>query len=270
MMDLQDRFDTSSPLVGMVHLPALPGAPRSTGSRRNLRGRALADALAIAESGFDGILVENYGDTPYYPEAVPKHVVAELTATVRELDIAIERPIGVNVLRNDATAALSVAGAAGGGFIRVNVHTGVRDTDQGRIEGQAHDTLRLRDRIDADVDILADVAVKHSGSVSDRPLAAVVTETIERGLADGIVVTGPSTGDPADSEDLLATLDARDDSSRDPPVFAGSGVTPDNVRDTLELADGAIVGTAIKEKGVTANPVDIDRAADVVTAVYGE
>jgi membrane complex biogenesis BtpA family protein len=266
-MDFEETFETESPLIGMVHLPPLPGAPRYDGDRKKLRGEALTDALALTEAGFDGLLVENYGDEPYYPEAVPKHVVAELTAAVRELGIAIDAPFGVNVLRNDANAALSVAAATGGSFVRVNVHTGTRQTDQGRIDGRAHETLRLRDRLDTSVNIFADVAVKHSASTDDRGIDVLAAETIDRGLADAIVVSGPETGASPADDHLRAALDGRDDATREVPVLVGSGVTPDTVAELLDRADGAIVGTAVKADGVTANRVDPQRASALVDAV---
>ena len=260
-------FGSDRPLIGMVHLPPLPGAPRYDGTRQVIRARALADALVLAENGMDGVLVENYGDTPYYPTDVPKHTVAELTATVRELEIAIDLPIGVNVLRNDAAASLSVGAAGGCSFVRVNVHTGARETDQGRIDGQAHETLRLRERIDAELSLFADVAVKHSAGVADRSMERIVTETVDRGLADALVVSGPSTGEATTPDALTEVLDARDDHVPEVPVFLGSGVDPENADDLLELADGAIVGTALKEDGVTDNPVTKSRVEALVEAI---
>ena len=271
-MDFEATFDSNRPLVGMVHLPPLPGAPGYCGDRKKLRGEALTDAMVLLEAGFDGLMVENYGDRPYYPDDVPDHVVAELTATIRELGIAVSLPPGVNVLRNDATAALSIAAATGGSFVRVNVHTGGRDTDQGRLEGRAHETLRLRDRLEADVSILADVAVKHSRgvddrAVDDRTIGAHARETVDRGLADALIVSGDETGQPPRTDLLLSILDGRDDADRDVPVLLGSGVTAENASELLEVTDGAIVGTALKRDGRTRNRVDADRAAAVVEAV---
>lgn len=266
-MDLQTTFGTETPLIGMVHLPPLPGAPRYDADRDTLRSQARSDALALVESGFDGLLVENFGDAPFYPQDVPAHVVAEMAVAIRELGTEIDAPYGVNVLRNDAEAALSIAGATDGSFIRVNVHTGVRETDQGWIEGQAHETMRLRDRLDTDVSVFADVAVKHSASPSDRDIGAVATETIERGLADGLIVSGPATGEATDTATLEAVVAARDETNPDVPVFVGSGVTGENAARLLEIADGAIVGTAVKHDGETGNPVDPERARTLVDAV---
>lgn len=269
-MNLAETFGSTTPLIGMVHLPPLPGAPRFDGDRKQLRSEALTDALALVEADFDALLVENYGDAPYYPDDVPKHVVAELTATVRELGIAMDRPFGVNVLRNDPRAAVAVAAATGGSFVRVNVHTGARATDQGNIEGRAHETLRLRDRLDADVAILADVAVKHSAGLDGRPLDVVARETVDRGQADGLVVSGAETGRPPADERLQTVLDGRDDATRDVPVFVGSGLTAENASELLALADGAIVGTALKRDGETGKRVDPERAAEFVATVREE
>ena len=269
-MNVVQRFESELPLIGMVHLPPLPGSPRFSGDRKGLRGRALADAFGLVEGGLDGLLVENFGDAPYYPDDVPKSTVAEMTAVVRELGIGVECPYGVNVLRNDATAALSVAAAGGGSFVRVNVHTGARVTDQGVLDGAAHETLRRRDELEADVDILADVAVKHSTAVGERDVAAVAEETISRGLADGLVVSGPATGEPADAEELKTVLDRRDDVAPSVPVFVGSGVTPENAAALRDIADGLIVGTALKQGGETAAPVDPDRAEAFVEAARME
>ncbi|WP_136717819.1 BtpA/SgcQ family protein [Halorientalis salina] len=267
-MNPDSLFETDRPIFGMVHLPALPGAPGydEQGGREAILDRALADAQALADGGVDGLIVENYGDAPFYPEAVPKHVVAELTRIADRIATAVDLPLGINVLRNDATAALSIAAAVDAAFVRVNVHTGARVTDQGVIEGQAHETLRLRDRIDADVAVLADVAVKHSASLGERDLSTAVADAIERGKADGLVVSGPATGAATDTNDLRRVTDRRDDVDASVPVFVGSGVTAGNVRDLLAVADGAIVGTALKEGGETTNPVDGERVARVVAA----
>ena len=263
-MDVEAVFGREGVVVGMVHLPALPGSPGYGNDRDAVRERARADAAALAEGGCDAVLVENYGDAPYHPESVPTHVVAEMAAVVESVAREVDLPHGVNVLRNDAESALSVAAATGGSFVRVNVHTGTRATDQGLLEGRAHRTLRLRERLDADVAVLADVAVKHSGAVADRDLARLARETVDRGLADGLVVSGPTTGEAADGDHLRRVLDGRDDATRDVPVFVGSGVTADNAPDLLELADGLVVGTALKRAGETAGPVERERVRALV------
>ncbi|APX95815.1 BtpA/SgcQ family protein [Natronorubrum daqingense] len=272
---LLDRFDAGAPVVGMVHLQALPGAPAFAGSRENIRTRALEDARRLEAGGVDGVIVENFGDAPFYPADVPKHVVAELSAMATELTTELDIPVGVNVLRNDADAALSVAAAAGADFVRVNVHVGAAATDQGILEGRAHDTLRLRDRIDADVAILADVHVKHASPVGETDIERAALETAERGMADGVVVSGAGTGVETALEDVEQVAETLSESATDgdadsdprTPVFVGSGVTPETVGDCLEAgADGVIVGTALKEQAETTNPVSRERVETVVAA----
>ncbi|WP_458206786.1 BtpA/SgcQ family protein [Haladaptatus sp. NG-SE-30] len=260
-------FGTDDAIVGMVHLPALPGAPGYDGNFDVLRTRALTDAHALETGGVDAIMVENFGDSPFYRDDVPKHVVASMTRITTELRQAVDCPLGVNVLRNDAAAALSIATAAGAEFVRVNVHTGARLTDQGIVEGRAHETLRLRDELDSDVAILADVDVKHSAPLADRPTTELVAETLERGRADSLVVSGVGTGHEVDTDLLESVVACRDDLESDAPVLVGSGTTPENVTDLLNVADGAIVGTALKDGGETTNPVDESRVAKLVSRV---
>ncbi len=254
------------PIVGMVHLDALPGAPDFDGDRAAIREAMCRDARRLADGGVDAVMIENFGDAPFYAEDVPTHTVATMTALAADLQEEVDLPVGVNVLRNDAEAAVSIAAATGASFVRVNVHTGVRATDQGIVTGRAAETVRLRDRLDADVDILADVDVKHSAPVAERPLSEAVGDLLERGKADGIVVSGAGTGRTTDREHLEAVLEARDRFDADVPVFVGSGVTSDTVADLLTLADGAIVGSDLKQGGETTAPVDAGRVRDLVNA----
>ncbi len=258
-------FGVAKPVVGMVHLAPLPGSPRFAGDRTGIRRRAVYDAEILAAGGVDGLIVENFGDAPFYPDDVPKHVVASMTRAVSAVCDAVDLPVGVNVLRNDADAALSVAAATDASFVRVNVHTGARVTDQGIVEGTAHETVRLREGLDTDVRILADVDVKHSAPLADRPPAEVVGDTVERGLADGVVVSGAGTGRAVDTDHVsrVAGASERLDGA---PVFVGSGVTADSIGELLRLADGVIVGTALKRHGETTYPVDERRVSEIIEA----
>jgi hypothetical protein len=269
-MDTESVLGAARPVVGMVHLPALPGAPRYdvAGGRERLHEVARRDARRLVAGGVDAVMVENFGDAPFYPDGVPKHVVADLASLVRTVDGTVDRPVGVNVLRNDGAAAVAVAAAAGGSFVRVNVHVGARVTDQGVLEGRAHETVRLRERVDAaDVGILADVDVKHSAPLAtERDPAASLGEATERGLADGIVVSGRRTGQATDADDVAAAVARRDELGVDAPVLVGSGVTTESVGDLLAVADGVVVGTALKEGGETRNPVSVERVERLVAA----
>ena len=243
------------PLFGMVHLRALPGAPLFGGSIDDVVAAALADARALADGGCDAIVFENFGDRPF-GTCAGKETIAAMTRVIADVTRQIERPFGVNVLRNDAAGALAIAAATGASFIRVNVHTGAMLTDQGIIEGDAAATLRLRQAIAPDVLIFADHLVKHA-----TPLGAVdeiqsARDLRARGLADAVIVSGRETGAEVDARrfhDVRNAIDA--------PLLIGSGLTSENASSFYE-ADGAIAGTSLKREGV----VDRGRVEQLVAA----
>lgn len=262
-----DVFETEIPMIGMIHLPPLPGSPGYDGDRNAIRKRVARDAAALEAGGIDAIMLENFGDTPFYPDRVPRHVVADIAALAETLRGEVSVPVGVNVLRNDVQSALGIAAATGGAFVRVNVHTGARLTDQGIVQGTAHETLRLRDSLDTDVAVLADIDVKHSAALAERSLEATLGDLIERGGADAVVVSGTGTGAAVDTEVLNRVVDCRDDRGFDVPVLIGSGVTPQTAPDLLSVADGAIVGTALKRGSETTAPVDEAAVERLVASV---
>ncbi len=175
-------------------------------------------------------------------------------------------PVGVNVLRNDVRAALGIAAAAEAAFVRVNVHVGAYVTDQGLIEGRAFETLRYRREIGAEgVAILADVRVKHASPLAPQPVQAEAEDCLKRGGADGLVVTGSATGAPVSAallEEVAAAAGAA-------PVFIGSGLSPERAPQLAPLADGAIVGTWLKEGGDVKAPVDPERVRLLAAATKG-
>ena len=245
-------------LIGVIHLPPLPGSPGYQGAPvDSFIERARQDAEAILNAGWHGYILENFGDAPFYKGRVPPHVVSFLTRIAAELPGA--RAIrGINVLRNDAQSALAVATAVGFDFVRVNVHVGAMVTDQGIIEGRAAETIRERELWAPSVAIAADVAVKHAYPLGEGyDLNEAAKETVYRGMADALIVTGKGTGVPIERGDLTSVRRAVPDR----PLLVGSGVTPKSLVDILRDADGVIVGTAIKKGGNVLEPVDPDRAA---------
>src|SRR5690606_15108318 len=206
----------------------------------------------------DGIIVENFGDAPFYPDAVPAETIAAMAVITAEVVRAVGVPVGVNVLRNDAAAALAVASASGARFVRVNVHTGAMITDQGWITGRAHETLRLRARIAPTVAIAADVLVKHAVPPAGLEAARAAEDAWSRGLADVLIVSGAATGKPTDVERIRAVKAAVPEAT----VWAGSGVDADNIAAVLAVADGAIIGSASElSAGPTASAPARPRAA---------
>jgi membrane complex biogenesis BtpA family protein len=261
-MRMTDLFRREKVLLGMVHLLPLPGSPRWGSSIRAVLEAAREDVKALEAGGMDGCLVENYGDAPFTPGAVDPATVAAMAVVVGELRQATALPLGVNVLKNDARAALAIAAATGARFIRVNIHVGAVVADQGIIQGDAYGTLRYRRLLSADVKLFADVLAKHGAPLAPVDVEQEARDAAYRGLADALIVSGKGTGEPTD----LARLEAVRRAVPDRPVLVGSGATPETVRRLLEVADGIIVGTSIKRDGKPANPVDPARVEALVRA----
>lgn len=249
-------------LIGVIHLLPLPGSPRSSPGLGAVCERALVDARALVSGGADGIIVENLGDAPYARGSVGPGTVAAMTRVVMAVrETAPELRLGVNVLRNDALAALAVAAATDAEFIRVNVHSGAMVTDQGIIQGEARATLLERARLGAHVAIAADVLVKHAVPLGEVRLEDAARDTWDRGLADALVITGAGTGQPTSPEDLKRARHAVPAA----PLWVGSGVQPDNVAEYG--ADGFIVGTWLHHDGRLSEPLDPERVARMRAAI---
>jgi len=255
-------FRRRPPLVGMVHLLPLPGAPGWGGSMDAVIARAVGEARLLASGGVDGVLVENYRDIPFLPGPVPPETVAAMAVAVGAVQAAVQLPVGVNVLRNDASAALGVAVATGAFFIRVNVHSGTMISDQGSLTGAAFDTLRRRQALGAQVAILADVFVKHAVPPPGLTLEAAARDSWERGLADGLILSGTSTGAPTDPQRLQRVRAILPEAE----LWVGSGLTPENAATLLPLCDGAIVGSAIHREGRAGAGLDPRRIRTMVEA----
>ncbi len=243
-------------VIGMLHLPPLAGSPRFGGDWPALKNAVLADAEALIGGGVQALMIENFGDAPFFPQRVPAETVAQMSALAGLVRSQTDLPLGINVLRNDGQSALAIAQAVGAKFIRVNILCGARVTDQGLIQGIAHDLLRDRVRLGAEnIAILADVDVKHSAPLARQPLQQEVADLIERGGADGLIVSGHSTGQATSAAEVGEVQSLADNV----PVFVGSGVSEDNLADFPPAVAGFIVGTAFKHDGRPANPVDKNR-----------
>ena len=255
------------PLVGVVHLAALPGTPFCNLSLSEIQDRAEADLEALVLGGVEGVIVENFGDIPFRSEHVEPHIVAAMTRLVLHLLWVSERlrsklspALGVNVLRNDAIAAVAVAAMSGAHFVRVNVHSGAMVTDQWIVQGRAYDTLCYRRSLEADVAIFADVLVKHASTIGEPDLLSVASDTFYRGGADVLIVSGHGTGLPTSRDDLERIRRGLDDA----PVLIGSGLTVESLKEVMPWCNGAIVGTSLKVGGDVNSPVDRQRVIDLV------
>jgi membrane complex biogenesis BtpA family protein len=250
-------------LIGVVHLRPLPGAPRWAGSLADVLSAAIADARAYERGGADALFIENFGDIPFTRGSVGPETIAAMSAAGCAVRAAVKLPLGFNVLRNDARAALALCAACGGSFVRVNVHSGAMVTDQGVIEGHAHETLRYRQTVASGALILADVHVKHAVPLGNIPLEIAARDTVERGLADALIVSGTGTGVEAD----LSEVERVRRVCPHTPLLIGSGITAANAAAYLCHADAVIVGTSLKRDGDVRAPVDARRVAALARVV---
>jgi len=255
---LEQLFGVKKPIIGMVHLPPLPGAPAYRGeSIDEIIKFALEDAKKLVEGGVDGLIVENMWDLPYYvgknvpPEEMTAQAVAA-RAVVEEVDV----PVGINVVHNGGRVTLAIAKASGAKFIRVCLLTGAMVWDTGEFDhGCAAELLRVRKMLYAeDIKIFADINKKHAVMFPGIDLKTHA-EWCEFYMSDALIVTGRMTGSPPRVEDLKEVKEFLPHR----PLLVGSGSNAENIAKFLQYADGAIVGTYFKKHGIAQNRVDVDR-----------
>ena len=234
-------------LIGVVHLPALPGAPRYSGRLEAVRQSMRRDLLALKKGGAQAVIMENFGDSPFAAESAGPAAVACLTSLACEARDLFPGPLGINLLRNDGVGAMAVAAASGADFIRVNVLVGARLADQGILNGIAEKLLRFRKRIGAGhIRIFADVDVKHSAPMATGyTIEDEARDAWERGGADALILSGAGTGHGTDPDHLRRAHSAAPRA----PLLIGSGTTLENLHEFLPEASAFIVGTALKRSG---------------------
>ena len=265
LRSLADLFPAPKPVIGMVHLWPLPGAPGYTGyGMQVIVEHALRDAEALLQGGVDGLVVENMWDLPYYvgndvkPEAITAQAVAA-AEVVKNFPV----PVGINVIHNGGVVCLAIAVAAGARFIRVCILTGARVWDTGDFDhGCAAELMRKRKELAADrIHIFADVDKKHSVPFPGIDLQTHIQWTEFYG-ADALIVSGKFTGNAPDVEKVR---EAKRLATR--PVLIGSGCSAENAAALLQCADGIIVGTSLKRDGVMENAVDVNRVRALMEKV---
>lgn len=256
----------SKKLIGMVHLGASPGTPFARSSPDEIVRQAVSEAGLLAQAGFDGIILENMHDAPYvHGEKLGPEVVAVMVRTLAGVRAAVDIPVGVQILSGGNRAALACAHTCGGSFIRCENFVFSHVADEGLLaEAEAGGLLRYRRAIGAGgIPVYCDIKKKHASHAVTADLGlGEVAEAAAFFGADGLIVTGTATGKPASVADVRAVREACG-----LPVLVGSGVTPDSAGPLLEHADALIVGSWIKRGGTWKNPVEPDRAAEMVRAV---
>lgn len=253
------------PVIGMVHLPPLPGSSRYAGeSLVNLVHFAVEEAKALCKGGVDAVLVENFNDFPYAINNVPTTTLISMAVITYAIKEKINKPVGVNILFNDFENELYLAFVLELDFIRVEGFIDLLFSDLGPLVPAAPQLMRLRRLLGAErVAILADVQGKYTHPFPPRDIFESARDALERGGADAIILTGARTGQAADLN-MVRNLKEKVPGAR---VFLGSGITPSNVAELLAVADGAIVGSYFKKDGKVWNRVDPKRVEELMVIV---
>ena len=230
-------------VYGVVHLKSLPGSSGNYLTLDEIIELAQEDVNSLLFGGVDGLIIENFGDIPFTKDDVSKRTIASFTKVVENIEYDRDVKVGINVLRNDGIAALSIAEATNADFVRINVLNNVMMfTDQGIIEGKANEIAKFKNTLNKDIDIYADVFVKHAVPPEGSKIENHTEELIERAGADVVIVTGDGTGHQIDIEDLSKVRNIVPQGR----LAIGSGVNEENIDDYVGLADILIVGTSFK------------------------
>ncbi len=264
-MDMSELLRKRKPIIGMVHLPPLPGSPAYKAEPlKRIVSFAVEEAKLLVEGGVDAVLVENFNDFPYTIDATPQPTLMALSVIAYEVKQHVDVPVGVNILLNDAFNEFYMAWTLELDFIRVEGFVDTAFSDLGIIHPVCAKLLRLRSEYKGEnIAILADVQGKHTNVVPARPLIESVKDAIERGRADAVVLTGERTGRPIDHSMLRKVRESFPEAR----IFLGSGLTAETVGELLAIADGGIVGTYFKKDGCIRNPIDIARVRKFMQVV---
>jgi membrane complex biogenesis BtpA family protein len=250
------------PIIGMVHLPPLPGAPfYDDKGISDVIDYAVQEGLKLQKGGVSAIEVENYLDASYFPGTVGPELVAAMSIITHEVRKVVDIPLGVCVLA-DPVASIAVAHAAKAEFIRATFFTEASVDVSGLVLGRPHEILRYRKFLDPSIKIFADVHIKHSAPLAPRPIEQSAYD-MAYFLADGIIISGKHTGFPTNIEDVRVVKEA----VADVPILIGSGVNVTTAPELLGIADGAIVGSTLKVEGDAKNPVDPERVRKIIRTV---
>jgi hypothetical protein len=260
----EDLFRNPKPVVGVIHVGALPGTPASALGVEALTELAVREAALYRDGGVDGLMVENMHDVPYMRGGVGPEVVAAMAVVARAVKSAAALPVGVQILAGANVESLAVAHAAGLDYVRVEAYAFAHVADEGLIQSSAAELLRFRRKIGADgVRVWADVKKKHSSHAITADVSLGETcAAVEFMRGDAVIVSGSATGEPPRAADVTEAK-----SHCRVPVLLGSGVTPENVAEFYDAADGFIVGSYFKERGLWSNTVEPARVGRMLDAV---
>lgn len=264
MKKFNNIFKTEKTVIGMIHVAALPGTPKFGGNVKEIINKALAEAEIYKNAGIDGIAIENMHDVPYLKKEVGHEISSLLSIIGYEIKNRTGLPCGIQILAAANKAALAAAKSAGLDFIRAEGFVFGHLADEGYIDSCAGELLRYRKAIDAEeIAILTDIKKKHSSHAISADID--ILETAKAAaffLSDGLIVTGKSTGEVADLEELSIL-----NNHLNIPVIIGSGITLENVETYLPVCDAMIIGSYFKEKGYWENSVNAEKVVALMNKV---
>ena len=250
-------------IFGVIHLKGLPGSTSNSLPLDEIIKLAQNDINTLTEGGVHGIIIENFGDAPFVKDNLSKRSLVSFTTVVSKLDIDQKLEIGINVLRNDGLSALAIAEATNADFVRINVLNNIMYTDQGIIEGKAYEVSQLRSTLNKNINIFADVFVKHATPPYGSKIENHAKELLERAGADVVIVSGDGTGEETDMSDLKKIRNIVPEGK----LAIGSGLTVENIEEFSKISDIGIVGTDLTVDGVLDNPVELKRVKDIVSKI---
>jgi len=243
-------------VIGMIHVDALPGTPKYKGDVDRIINKALKEAMIYKNSGIDAIAIENMHDRPYLKRNVGPEIISLMTIIGHEVKMASQLPCGIQILAGANKEALAAAHSAGIDFIRAEGFVFAHVADEGVMESDAGELLRYRKQIGAeDILIFTDIKKKHSShSITSDVNIIETAKAAEFFLSDGVILTGISTGEETDINELKKVRGIVKI-----PVLIGSGLTADNIEKYFPSADAFIIGSYFKRRGDWRNDVDADR-----------
>ncbi len=264
MKQFKNIFPVKHPIIGMIHIQALPGTPNYGGAIRFILDEALKEAIIYKKAGIDALMIENMHDVPYQKNHVGPEIIAMMTIVANAIKQETNLPMGIQILAGANKEALAVAKAAQLDFIRAEGFVFGHLADEGYIDSQAAELLRYRKQIDADhIAVFTDIKKKHSSHAVTADVTIVETaHAAEFFLSDGLIVTGKQTGVEADTKEIVAVK-----KSTKLPVIIGSGVNLENVTQYLPISDALIVGSYFKKEAFWKNELDSERIKNFMEKV---
>jgi len=242
------------PIIGMVHLAALPGSVHYAESFQKTEERAIHEFKTLSDCGFDGAILQNTGDVPAL-ENGDEATVAFMTKVGLMLRSVSDLMLGVNVLMNGSKAALAIAKAIEADFVRIKINSGAASTSTGIVQANPYEVLSFRNRIRAtDIDMVGDLYDRTAAPVGEFPLEVLADLALRHAGMRALVISG------YDYQEMIEKLKLLRKKLPQALLVVGGSAKKSNLAELLDLSDGIIVGSSIKSGGGFLDPIDLEKA----------